>query len=269
MKLALVVGANGFLGNLMVEKLLLNDVKVVAVYNSNFDNINKKATIYKNEELLKEGLQPDFIFFTSGNYATPYPQLMEINRMLDNYTEEFPDAKMVYISSANVYGDTKDSITEKSPFTNPGTYAMSKLSGEFIVASMKNYSIIRLAYVYGPKITNKSFIPSLIKSAKENNTIELFGNGEREQDYIYVEDAIELCFLSAFEKDNLVYLGATGKSISNLEVANEIKKHIDCEIKFSGTETGQSFYFDATTTFTILNWKPQTSFSQGIKNMVS
>ena len=269
MKLAIVVGANGFLGSLMVEKLLSNNIRVLAVYNRESQNINKKATILSNNAVLSQDINPDSIFYMSGNYSNSYSQLLEINQTLFLYTQKFPEAKLVYVSSANVYGNNKEIVSENSPFTNPGSYAMSKLSGEFMVASMKKYSIVRLAYVYGPNITNKSFIPFLINSAETNKTIKLFGNGERKQDYLFVDDAIELCYLSAFADVNLVYLGATGNSVSNLEVAQEIQKHIPCEIEFTGTETALSFYFNPEETFKQLNWKPKTPFSQGIKEMLS
>ena len=45
MRLVLVVGANGFLGSTLVNKLIEEKFDVVAVYNSSFDSINKKAKI--------------------------------------------------------------------------------------------------------------------------------------------------------------------------------------------------------------------------------
>ncbi|WP_226063983.1 NAD-dependent epimerase/dehydratase family protein [Kaistella polysaccharea] len=269
MKNAVVVGANGFIGSVIVNKLIERGLKVYAVYNTNIDRINLKATVITNEEVLKLSLIPDLIFFLTGNYATPYSELLEMNNMLYTYVKKFPSSKLVYVSSANVYGDANWSIVENSPFVNPGTYALSKLAGEFIVQSLERYSIVRLAYVYGPKMTNTSFIPSLIKSARNHNKITLFGEGEREQDYIYVDDAADLCIMAANTHTNDIYLGATGKSTSNLEVANEIKKFINCEIVLTGTENASSFYFDPSLTFKKLNWKPATSLSQGIKNIVA
>jgi len=175
---------------------------------------------------------------------------------------------MVYISSTNVYGNTNQVVTENSSFNSPSIYALSKIAGEFIVGSMKYFSIVRLAYIYGPRITNSSFIPAIIVSAKENKKITLFGQGEREQDYIYIDDAVNFCVLSAMKESNGIYLGATGVSVSNRQVAEEIQKYIDCKIEFKGVETGQSFYFNPEKTFEELNWKPQISISEGINNML-
>jgi nucleoside-diphosphate-sugar epimerase len=268
MKTAVVVGANGFLGSVLVNALLHQDFEVMAVYHANHDKINPKATLFTNDKLLNSTIQPDFIFYLSGNYAASESQLQEINKTLSQYAIRFSSAKMVYVSSTNVYGSTLGVITESSPFTNPGLYAQSKLEGEAIVETMKHFAIIRLAYIYGPGITNSSFIPAIIDSAKEHKKITLFGKGEREQDYIYIDDAVSLCVNSASQNDNHIYLGATGISVSNKQVAEEIQKHIECSIAFTGEETGQSFYFNPKATFELLNWQPLTSISDGIKKML-
>lgn len=268
MKLILVVGANGFLGSALVDKLLSQEYEVVAVYNSSFDKINKKAKILTKEELFDSNIQPDTVFYLSGNYAVPHEKLLVLNDDLYKYSLRFPNSKMVYISSTNVYGNSDQVITENSAFTNPGTYALSKIAGEFIVSAMKHFSILRLAYIYGPGISNNSFIPQIIKSAKENKRITLFGNGEREQDYIYIDDAVNMCFASALNENNSIYLGATGISVSNKEIAEEIQKHTDCSITFIGEETGKSFYFNPSKTFKELNWHPTITIADGIQKML-
>lgn len=268
MKTAVVVGANGFLGSALVNKLLNEDFEVIAVYHANHDKINLKAKLFTNEEVLNSVIQPDFIFYLSGNYAASESQLQEINETLSQYVMRFTTAKMVYVSSTNVYGSTPGVITENAPYTNPGLYAQSKLEGEILVKTMKRFAIIRLTYIYGPGITNNSFIPAIIHSAKEHKKITLFGKGAREQDYIYIDDAVSLCVASALQNDNHIYLGATGISVSNKQVAEEIKKHVECSIEFTGEETGQSFYFNPKATFELLHWQPQTSITDGIKKML-
>lgn len=268
MKLVLVVGANGFLGSTLVNKLIDQKLDVVAVYNSSFDKINQKAKIITKDELFGSEIQPDTIFYLSGNYSIPHDELLQINDDLYRYSLRFADAKMVYISSTNVYGSTDEVITENTAFNNPGTYALSKIAGEFIVSSMKHFSILRLAYIYGPGISNNSFIPQIIKSARANKKITLFGHGERKQDYIYIDDAVNLCLASALNKNNSIYLGATGISVSNIEIAKEIQKHTDCAIIFTGEETGKSFYFNPSKTFEELNWHPATTIAVGIQKML-
>lgn len=268
MKLAIVVGANGFLGSSLVKRLLNEDIEVLAVYNKHFNFIDEKAKLITSEDLFDSDIRPDYIFYVAGNYANSYRELLVLNDNLYRYSLKFNNSKLIYVSSTNIYGIHDRVITETSSFNNPGIYAQSKLSGEFIVSSMLNYAIIRLTYIYGPGITNNSFIPQIIKSAKDLNQITLFGDGNRMQDYIYIDDAVDLCLVSAKIKSNGVYLGATGKSISNREVAEEVAKFISCTFIFKGKDVGASFYFNPQKTHLEVNWTPKILMTEGIKNML-
>lgn len=268
MNSAVVVGANGFLGSAIVNELINRNIEVFAVYNIHFDKINQLAKLINHEELLASDLRPDVIFYASGNYAKSHKDLLKINFALYQYSLKFINSKLVYISSTNVYGIHNDQITESSTYNNPALYALSKLSGEFIVSGMVQYSIARLTYIYGPGISNNSFIPQIIKSARTVGKITLSGNGGRMQDYIYIDDAVNFCLATAQKHNNAIYLGATGKSISNKEVAEEISKWSGCSLEYKGEDLGQSFHFDPQKTFHELNWFPKTTFSEGIKKML-
>ncbi|MCP9754967.1 NAD(P)-dependent oxidoreductase [Lacihabitans sp. CCS-44] len=268
MPIAVVVGANGFLGSGIVNELIRQGIEVLAVYNERFDNINKFAKLISSEQLLNYNLEPDFFFFAPGNYASTHKELLKLNHLLYLYSLKFSNSKFIYLSSTNVYGIHDDIISENSTYNNPGLYALSKLSGEFIVSGMSNFSIIRFTYIYGATISNNSFIPQIINSAKNKGQIVLFGNGSRVQDYIYVDDAVNFCLKSAMIEQSSIYLGVTGLSISNKEIAEEIAKWVDCKIEFSGLEIGQSFHFNPQKTFDLLNWSPKVTISEGIKRML-
>lgn len=268
MPIAVVVGANGFLGSGIVDELINRNIEVIAVYNTQFGNINKLAKLISNEPFLNSNFEPDYIFFAPGNYANNHEELLKLNQTLYLYSLKFRNSKFIYISSTNVYGIHSNIISENSTYNNPGLYALSKLSGEFIVVGMPNYSIVRLTYVYGASISNNSFIPQIIKSAKSLNQITLFGNGSRMQDYIYIDDAVNICLRSAMMKENDIYLGATGTSNSNKEVAEEISKWVECNIQYVGQDLGQSFHFNPQKTFDKLKWTNKISISEGIKRML-
>lgn len=268
MKLAVVVGANGFLGSSIVKKLINDNTEVLAVYNKQFDSIDEKAKLITVEDLFSSNIKPDYVFYVAGNFSNSHKELLLINNNLYQYSLKFNNSKFIYVSSTNIYGIHDRVITETSSFNNPGIYAQSKLSGEFIVSSLLNYAIVRLTYIYGPGITNNSFIPQIIKSAKDLGEITLFGHGGRMQDYIYIDDAVELCLASAKLKSNGIFLGATGKSTSNKEVAEEIKKNISCTLAFKEGDLGASFYFNPQKTHFEVNWTPKILITEGIKKML-
>ena len=268
MKTAAVIGANGFLGSSVVNCLLEIGVDVYAVHNGRTDNVDGRAKECSVDDFLKSGVEPDVIFHAAGNYACTHEQLLEINDVLRKISKEKAPSKIVYVSSSNVYGaHGESSISEGSAFNNPGLYALSKIAGEFTVAAHDRYAILRLTYLYGKGITNSSFLPRIVKNAVENKEIVLFGEGERKQDYLHIDDAVKFC-IAANLKGNAVLLGATGISVSNREVAEIICSLTGAVVTYTGVETGDSFLFNPSATFDLLGWKPEVDFKEGIKTML-
>jgi UDP-glucose 4-epimerase len=268
MKTAVVIGANGFLGSRLVKKLLAENINIIAVYNLNNSNISPLVKTVQKEVFFNTTYNIDYIYFLSGNYANSHKQLIEINCDLQRYITKYPNAKFVYISSTNVYGFQIDEITENSSFNNPSLYGRFKLAGEFLISSLSNFSIIRLTYLYGPGITNSSFLPTIIRSAKEKFEIILNGDGSRYQDYLYIDDAVDMCYIAANVTENRIYLGASSIKTSNIEVASMISNITGCDIKFIGEEKAESFIFNPKDTYETLKWKPKVDLKTGLINML-
>lgn len=267
---SIVIGANGFLGSKLVNMLIDKGHVVTSVFNQNRDKSNPAAIPVSFNEI--KNLTPedfDFVFYVSGSFSSSYNDLIKINCLdLKIVSDYFNSAKLIYVSSINVYGENDFILNEKTAFNNPNTYGLSKIAGEFIVKNHPKYAIVRPCYLYGPKLDNKSFLPSLINQAKDKGEITIFGAGKREQDYLYVDDAAELCYLAALYSDNDTFLAATGKSYENVFMANLIKQYAtNIKIASTGEEFGKSIYLNPIETFNKLNWSPKTSISDGIKKM--
>lgn len=266
MKEAIVIGGNGFLGTYIIEELFSINYNIIV-----FDKFLKKNKKYKQvtgKKILLSNFNPDIIFFCAGNYANSYKELLEINSLLYEIVLTYKNSKIVYISSVNVYGNQSNIIEENSSYNNPNIYGQSKIAGEFIVKSHPKYSIVRLTYLYGPNLSNKSFLPNIVKSAKTEGVINIYGEGERMQDYLYVGDAAKIIIKAAMINNNDIYLGASGKSISNKKVAELVSKYTGAKINYDKEETGNSVFYNPIKTFKKLNWTNGTSFEEGIKKMI-
>lgn len=263
-----VVGANGFLGRNLVDKLLLEGHEVLSVINNRRNNINTSSRCVGIEEFVNNSFNPNVIFFAAGSFGLTMTQNMVVHKSLLEIINCYPSVRIIYISSVNVYGYHKSKVNIKSNFNNPTNYGRSKLAGEFIVSSCIDYSILRFSYLYGPKLDNNSFIPKIIDSAATNGAITLYGKGLRKQDYLYIDDAVDLCLDTMREEGNYCFLGASGKSYSNVEVARFVSNHYDCPIHFTDVETGESIEIDIKRTSELLGWSPKTKFSSGIKSML-
>lgn len=266
-----VIGANGFFGKAIIENLILEKWEVIAVYNRNKNNIRKDIKSLSISQFLSGNEDIDSIIFSPGSFQSSIHDNILLNKLLFELTCIYNHCRFLYISSANVYGNTTEIISENSPFYNPGNYGLSKLSGEYIVSSVPSYCIVRPVYLYGKGLNNNSFLPFLLKKAKEDQTIPLFGKGNREQDYLHVNDAAKLCIAALLDKENNIYLGATGKSVSNLKIANEVCSLLSnkCEIKLIKEKNeGVSFYYNPSWTMNKLGWKPLIDLKEGLRDMI-
>ena len=177
-------------------------------------------------------------------------------------------ARTIATHALSIFGDHSDVIDMYSSYNQPSDYGLSKLAGEFIVKSAKRFVIVRPTYVYGPGITNNSFIPFVIFSAINKREIVLRGDGSRQQDYIFIDDLVNLIVLSSTEIDNNIVLGVSGQSHSNLEVAQIVSSITKASVRFEGAETGASYQFESNINRLNLSWSPITSMENGIKKMI-
>lgn len=266
---ALVIGANGFLGRHLCDFLTTNNDRVIAVYNNNIDNIGDQVTAVSIQEI--KDIDPttiDVVYYLSGNYMCSHQQLIDIScTFLLQIIQQFQSAKLIYISSTNVYGTSNIPITETTCFNNPNIYGLSKIASEFIVRSHPNFRIIRFCYLYGPNLKNNSFLTNLVEQALQGKII-LYGRGERKQDYLFIDDAIRLCYKVFLYSENDVFLGATGTSYTNKYIAELVANSLGVPIEYKGEDSGSSLFFSPLDTSNKLKWEPQVSISDGIKKML-
>lgn len=266
----LIIGASGFLGGAIATAFLDKSHEVVGVYHSSEKSIPKGCKAININDVKKLEDTFDTVVVAAGNYTFSPKELIDVNVLLcRQVSQQFTTAKLVYISSVNVYGNHSDRIDERSSFNQPSFYGLSKLAGEAVAQTHNRYAIIRLTYLYGPHMPMVSFLPILINKAKTTGKITLFGQGERLQNYLHVQDAAELCVAASRYEENDIFLGATSHSLSNLEVAETIKSYIpNLQIDFEGQDTAPWFQFDNSKSVAKLDWQSRHDFSATIKEIV-
>lgn len=273
----LVIGANGFLGRNLVRKCLELDWNVNCVFNKEKTFIPKDCKTFHIDDLEKITDHYDVIFLLSAYIPEVKSEVMTDKRLLDvnikiplRVVSKFKKAKIVYSSSALVYGSHNSVIFENSPFNNPDNYAMSKLSAEFILKFSPNYQIIRFPSIYGQGMTHKTFIPKLLEQATKGKKMMLFGTGSRLQNYIFIEDAVGYLIAAASLKKSGIYLGVAERSYSNTEVARVVQNLVPgCKIQYSGEDHSSSFVYNNSYSQKVLKFKPHFSLEKGIRSMLS
>lgn len=281
----LVTGANGFLARFLIKKCLKLGWEVTSVFHNGKKFIPKICKTVHINDLEKVKNFYDVIFLLSAfipegkNLFIPEnkPETVPDRRLLDVNLEiplrvvrKFRNSKIVFSSSASVYGIHNGVIFENSSFNNPGSYAQSKLSAEFVLNFCANYQIVRFSSIYGQGMTHKTFIPKLLEQAKKDKKMMLFGTGSRLQNYVYIEDAVGYLIAAASFKKSGIYLGVGAQSYSNTEVAKTIQSLVPgCKIKYCGEDNSPSFVYDNSVSQKALRFKPCFSLADGIGEMLN
>ena len=260
-----IVGANGFVGRHLCSKFLKQGCTVYAIVHNTSSNIPAGCVVSPIGNLSK--VKFDYLFIAIGNHSQTIEQYTKQLIVLQSIIK-LKYKKIIYVSSTAVYGRHNDIINVNSSYNNSSLYGYSKLAEELLIKSTGKYSIIRPTYIYGPGMNVNSLLPNWINAANKHKKITVLGNGSRIQDYIFIDDLIDLCDIVAKnDNDNSTILAATGISISNHDLAILISKfYSDVNIQLFDTDNTPSFEYDITNQF---NWIPKYSIHDGLKIMIN
>lgn len=270
-----VVGANGFLGRNIVNKLLSENIELTCVYNHRKNFIPDFCEKLSIEKFLEEKNNYDTLYLVAA--TIPYHDMnsLDTSQFDTNIClplkilEAFQKATIVFSSSVSVYGNHNDVITEDSSFNNPSIYGQTKLAAEILLKFHQNTQIIRFSSLYGKGMTSATFLPKIIEHAKKTKEITLYGDGSRLQDYLHIDDAVMYCITAAAQKKSGIYLGVNGTSYSNLEVANIIKDYYpEIIITKKDVDMSNSVRYDNSYTRKILDFTPKVKLKEGIKDIL-
>lgn len=212
-EIAVVTGANGFVGSHLVDNLLAKGFKVRCIVrkSSNLQWLaDKNVEIYDSGLFDKEGLRKSFkdanyIFHVAGVVKSKTPEgyfkgNVETTKILLEVALENKSTlkRFLLVSSGTVTGPSKDGtpLTEASNCFPITTYGKSKLEGEKIALSYKDrlpITICRAPAVYGERDT-EIFIYFQSFSKGLTTTI---GFNKKELSLIHAVDLVEGFYLAA------------------------------------------------------------------------
>lgn len=116
-----------------------------------------------------------------------------------------------------------------------------------------------------------------VRQALDNECIQVFGNGKIQRDFLYVDDCIEAMLQCAVSDDTtgeVINVGG-GKPTNFLELAETIVavcgegrwEFAPFTPERKAQEPGD-FYSDITKIRRLVNWKPQVTLEDGLRNTV-
>jgi len=155
--------------------------------------------------------------------------------------------KIIFASSAAVYGDCKDNpINEKSDVHPLSPYGQSKLDAEKIIQNTCeqnniNYVILRMFNVYGRGQNDQyaGVITKFLQNILQKKPIVIYGDGKQTRDFVSVYDVVEAFECALNSNKNGTYNIANGRSLSIDELAKIIcEKFGEQEIVYTQKKHG-------------------------------
>lgn len=292
---ALVTGADGFLGRHIVRHLAGCRWRVVGTVRyppaqSEPDQPGLSAVypIDLCDTPLDEILattQPDVIVHAAGPASVPKSMkdpaadfrasVDTLQTVLDSVRATLPTCRVVFLSSAAVYGNPGSlPISEETPPDPISPYGFHKLIGETLITEYhKVFGVhacsVRIFSAYGPGL-RRQVLWDVTTAMLRSSSITLLGTGDETRDFVHVADIARgikaVIDNGAFEAE--VYNLATGceTSIGNLArmLADAVGRASD--IAFSGIRRdGDPLHWRADMgRLTALGFTPKISMEQGV-----
>jgi nucleoside-diphosphate-sugar epimerase len=292
-----VTGSSGYVGQVMVKRILEKNFDVVGCDVEYFPNnfkgeIGNFTKIKKDIRDLEEKdlVGFDAVFHLAGLSNDP---LGEINPNLTNtinYLATVRLAKLakknkiknfVFSSSCSAYGVNDDIVNEESPLAPITEYAKSKVNSEKDILMLKNEdffpTVLRNATVYGisPNLRLDLVVNNLTASAVTMKKVRLLSDGTAWRPLLHVEDMAD-AFLTVVESSPEKISGQifnVGKNEDNFTV-KQIAEHVKYIVKDSKLEyadnsnkDNRSYRVDFSKIKNQLNFKTKWTLSEGIKNI--
>jgi nucleoside-diphosphate-sugar epimerase len=191
--------------------------------------------------------------------------------------------RVVLASSAAVYGERDETVSESDVSDPVSPYAASKLSMEHLAQMFtRAYDLetvcLRFFNVFGPRQSPDSpyaaAIPRFTQDLIDNNQVTILGDGSQTRDFVYIDDVVQ-GILKAAEVAGVageVFNLAGGKSISILELVDILHRFFPeaMEQKYGPAREGDIRFSQANIDKAIeaLGYRPEVSVEEGLKRTV-
>jgi nucleoside-diphosphate-sugar epimerase len=224
---ALVTGGAGFIGSHIVDELIGRGVETIVIDNFStgfIENLAQhtgspllrviKGDVFEVEELLKGVADIDVVFHEAAIASVPrsVAEPLLVHRVnvdgslhMLNYCVEKHIRRLVFASSASVYGVLKDFPASEDQLCFPSSpYGSSKLSVETYLSSFyRTYGLetvgLRYFNVYGPRQRMSDYsgvITVFINNLLKGITPTIFGDGTQTRDFVFVKDIVRANMLA-------------------------------------------------------------------------
>lgn len=220
--------------------------------------------------------------FINSNYLGVYNLVMGFR----NYVRDKPGKLLIHISTDEVYGDldfdTSRRFKEEDILKPNNPYSATKAAADLMIQALHhtyedfNYVICRAANNYGPNQAMEKFLPTIIRSALEDEPIPIYGQGKNIREWLWVGDfvrgiaaVIDKCFpCEILTILNSIFNFGSRFNARNLNTVKLILRFMDKPkdlISFVQDRPGhdRKYALDWSRAVEFLGWSPEMDFEEG------
>lgn len=231
-----LVFGTGFLGQNIIDFLLLEGHNVTSVSRNSSSKFEHQNLTHLNIDLIKEtNLSRLTIAFQSIIYAVSIdvPGIVDDTLIFEdeiqsfakvvNLTIQHPKTKLIFISSASVYGASMGLCSSEEMQLNPsGLYATMKIQMEQLALSyVRLYNldliILRVANVYGPHQLKQGILAKILDSYFNQKKIKILNDGLTVRDFLYVDDLSRIISLLIKSETKAVIYNVSSNNGTNIQ----------------------------------------------------
>jgi len=289
----LLTGGFGFIGKKFIEKYGSNYEIIVFAKNKCGSDLTNAITKFEHGSVKKKEIT-NSIINNKPDIVIHLAALTGIKKCQENPEESFQvnvngtinvikgciasNAKLIFISSREVYGTTKDFESKEEDVLKPiNVYGVSKMIAETKVKyankiNAVDYTILRLTNVYGPG--GQDGVHAIIKDAVNLQKIKVNG-GDQLLNFVYVDDVVDVIHRAIKDKRascQIFNVGSTD-TLKLREFSELVSKLVKTEVKMSfekKPETESSYFRPSIEKLRkVLGFSPNFSIEMGLMQTIN
>ena len=290
----LVTGGAGFIGSHTVDALIARGADVVVVdrlSTGRRENLNPKAAFYELDiadpafEEVCLRVRPEVVYHLAFHVLVPKAvenPILEMDSIIGSLrllqkAKEIGVRKVVFTSSGFLYGNTRRlPAAEDDPIEPVTPYVVAKHAVEnylkfYSLTYGVPYVVLRYAAIYGPRQVTGA-MADYIRRLSAGMQADIWGDGTKTRDYVYVADAVEANMLAlslSAAHANPVFNIGTGIETTLNDLYGRIAGILQVEAKpmYHPDRLGEQIRYclDNTKAQRELGWKPRHSLDDGLR----
>jgi len=289
----LIVGASGFLGSTLVERLASSGKRLhlLARHHTVKDRAHAKIITgsLDDVDLLKEILPHCGTIIHTASATTPgssarspviegESNILPTLRFLE-MLQDFSNVHLIYLSSGGAtYGNHANSpVNENQPLSPTSYHGAGKAAIEAFL-NVRNraggqVTVLRPSNLYGPGQRFRpgfGIIRTMLEHAMRGTALEIWGDGENVRDFVYIDDMADVCMRFIDKKtDSGTYNVCSGESYTINQLCDVVRQacETDLNVTFKPRRDvdARVVALDGARLATKLRWKPKITLEDGIR----